>query len=445
MLNLGNQSIAVFALALVVSSCSMKDRDVNYGVSVSFPNVARSGFADNAVIDGTTTTNGNGFITPTSLADFQCFALNITGPGLKSDPRFGCNDPAKGMGLIAGMAPVSGGRVEAMVPAGASRTIQLIGLQSTVGCPSFEELLSRIDPTTGHGGMDGVGDAYLLGQTTIDVFGDVTVNIQAQFDPNAKMFNGCDGGGGQKTLVFSSPNERHVVLRGSNACVPFQIEAHGHYNVDTVMPAVVPTIGVIVPFTGYVALYTDSQCNTLYTDNPSASPAPSPLQFAATQGFIPLWIRVSPEVTSFTAQAVSTSTEWLQPTVTYQAVDQMIGVTPMPSPGTCASLSVRLIDQGGLFTNMPTGKAIDMRVYNNTTNGSTYSSTEFYLDAVDCANQRNKLSPQALSNGDHQLKYLFSFTNGSNLYIRNPVTEHVNISFSGTDDAIAPSNMSYTF
>lgn len=129
---------------------------------------------------------------PTSISNFTCFGINVIGPGIPPDFRLGCRNPSVA-GKIGGLAPIKGGAVEVTIPSGAQRTIQLFALQSEVGCPSVDQLLSS--PDKQHR-FDGLGDPFLVGSGTADVFTDTTISIKASFDPSKpkKIFEGCESG-----------------------------------------------------------------------------------------------------------------------------------------------------------------------------------------------------------------------------------------------------------
>ncbi len=171
------------ALFLVgsIASCSLKDRKSAFGITVQMP------VASERVVK-----HARFFSPPTSVSDFQCFALNITAPDISATAKqFSCSNQS--IGLVAGMAPISGGVVSAMVPAGAGRTIQLIGVQSSGDCSSFGDFLNSLDSANPGGAMlaAGFGNPVVLGSATVDVFSDTSVNIQASLGPDQSLFNGC--------------------------------------------------------------------------------------------------------------------------------------------------------------------------------------------------------------------------------------------------------------
>ncbi len=116
---------------------------------------------------------------PETLANFNCFGINITGPGIRPNPNLStCSTPGSvGAGLVAGLSDVGKDSIVVDVPTGPARLIQLFAVQSSVGCPSVDEIMTT--PTL----KAGMGSPYLLGSAIVDITADTVVSIQAQWDP----------------------------------------------------------------------------------------------------------------------------------------------------------------------------------------------------------------------------------------------------------------------
>ena len=170
---------------ILATSCSMDNPIHAYQVAVKMPN---SSVAQNSL--------QSGYVAPTSGILYRCFALNILGSGISPDPRFGCTDGS--MGQMVGLAGIAGGTVSGDVLAGPSRKIQLIGVEVTAastiqGCPSFDDIFgAAADPNHALNGVN----AYDLGESTIDVFGDSVVSITANFSSPPQLFQHCDSTNG---------------------------------------------------------------------------------------------------------------------------------------------------------------------------------------------------------------------------------------------------------
>lgn len=197
------KSMAALALLPGIAACSLKSGSTS-SVYITMPTAglqaeasARSLVSSLGLDAAASSTDVNGETIPTSLADFSCFAVLVTGDGIDPDPRWaaeGCRAKAAGqerlVGILAGLAPTSGGGLSVSIPTGSRRLIQLLGLKSTVGCPSLDEVLAR--PGGTDDGFDGIERPYELAQAQIDVFADQTLAMKAQFTPGQLPALECD-------------------------------------------------------------------------------------------------------------------------------------------------------------------------------------------------------------------------------------------------------------
>jgi hypothetical protein len=170
------------SIALIAGGCSLKQPS-SHSVRIAFerkPNaqarIARSGEA----------------LQISSLDDFNCFGVRVSGAGIAPDPRESCGaSPA--VGRLAGLVPLSGGVVEVAVPAGTRRLFEVFAFKSASGCPGISTLLERAPASR----LEGVGRPHLIGSQVADILADTTVEIQASYDPAAPqtLFAGCGEGG----------------------------------------------------------------------------------------------------------------------------------------------------------------------------------------------------------------------------------------------------------
>jgi hypothetical protein len=129
--------------------------------------------------------------TPTSLNDFDCFALNVRGPEIERDSRLTCSN-ADGyddyLGRFVGFVSKEEGSIEIEVPAGPARQIQLVGIHSHLGCASIDDLLNGYQ-------NDYKVDPYELATKTIDIFEDKIIELKATFDSEhpRRAFRDCKG------------------------------------------------------------------------------------------------------------------------------------------------------------------------------------------------------------------------------------------------------------
>lgn len=432
--------LPLFLIAL--SACSLKDRQVQYGVSLKLsPSVqqrlSRANVFDAAFID----LNGD------TLDDgFQCFALNVTGAGISAPPRFGCSDPSQYLGVMGGMAPIEGGQVDVLVPAGAGRKIQLIGFKSSIGCPNFAEMISIMEQT-GSNGPDGIGDAYLLGETEVDVFGDTTVTIPATFDENRKFFNGCEDGGGSDPmeLTFSVINQSPVLKSGE--CVKIGIEAHLSSTSTDPMPSFRPLVSN-VQGTGTIAMFDSvpgiTPCGAGTSYDLVAAPY---LSFPTGQRYKEMYIQIPATITHLDLQVGTSATGWTQPTVTYAVVGNKLDIStyapgfvtyPSTSADSGACVALSLADfRYGYWADLIPNQNYHLNVYNNTSSGNTASAVEIYHNSADCMARTANTAITGSWDG-HSLNYTLSFTSISTLYIRNANIEKLSFSLSTDDDSAQP-------
>ncbi|MCM2278217.1 MAG: hypothetical protein NDJ89_09095 [Oligoflexia bacterium] len=126
---------------------------------------------------------------PSSLSEFTCYGIEVSGPSIPADPRFNCTNSADGISKLGGLVPVSGGVLEIEVPAGPARVVRVFALKNAIGCPSLDTYFSTPD----EGGQD-LGDPYLIAQATTDLFEDVELVLRAKYDPAnpQRLFDSCE-------------------------------------------------------------------------------------------------------------------------------------------------------------------------------------------------------------------------------------------------------------
>lgn len=201
-------------LGIAVTGCSIKMED-HTKVRVALPQ--RNGSF--ARLDQSTHSNffSAAYPSPSDLDSFNCYGLNVMGPGIPSNPDLASDtDCARGddsiyPGVLAGFSPVEDGFVDIDVPDGVDRVFQLIGIQSNVGCPALDQLIL---PEIG----SQVGFPYELGRSVADVSGDMTVSIQALWDSDQpkRVFCGLDGSGVPAAIFLYT--EKETIVRGQ--CTP---------------------------------------------------------------------------------------------------------------------------------------------------------------------------------------------------------------------------------
>jgi outer membrane protein assembly factor BamB len=148
---------------------------------------------------------------PTSPTGYQCFGINVTGPGIipgPGIPKDSCvpsNMP--GSGIYGGLVyTATGGEIDVDVPPGPSRTIQVFGIQTDGYCPSIPEITSQ--PL----GMHPFQYAYELGRSTVDVVDDTTVKISLSSNSSNAQRMFCDL---SSTSAFTRQWTRQVGAAGA--------------------------------------------------------------------------------------------------------------------------------------------------------------------------------------------------------------------------------------
>jgi hypothetical protein len=245
-------------VALAQTACSLSSRSSHH-VVISMP---EGGFKASMIRTQSMARvqsgsgGGSNFPMPSSLADFKCIGVMVTGDGILPDPAFNSeckanpNVMTRGLGKLVGLVPASGGSVDIQIPGGPARMIQLIGVQSGGECPDVVAALNSAGTEAGQH-MD-LGEPFEIGRVEqIDIFADQTIEIKAIFDPlKAEPMFGChdDGGSG-----------------GSSGPVAFSdldLFPHGPTSSDTVR-----VVGSLQGNAGQINLFGDAACTTLLQSN----------------------------------------------------------------------------------------------------------------------------------------------------------------------------------
>jgi hypothetical protein len=131
---------------------------------------------------------------PTTVSGFDCYAINIFGPGISGDltgdassaiPPTGCSY----LGVASGLMLPAQDTATLTVPSGNARTIQVIGIATGTGCPTMtlRDYLKSLKATYGSGALPVA--LIELGSQTLDLFKDTDVQIQNTFTSGATSSN----------------------------------------------------------------------------------------------------------------------------------------------------------------------------------------------------------------------------------------------------------------
>lgn len=185
-------SLALIVLAM--PACSLKNpADLQGGLSIILQDTSRS-LSRNLSRDFFLMTM------PTSTGDFNCFAVNVTGPGIiknlgtlttctSSD-----NMKGKGFGILSKPAQRNQA-INLMVPSGYGRNISVFGVY-----PSTE-----IEECGGTNTGSNSGEGYYLGETTIDLTGPASVVVPINYDGAASDVT-CTGDGSSQSISTIFPD-----------------------------------------------------------------------------------------------------------------------------------------------------------------------------------------------------------------------------------------------
>lgn len=163
------------SLIALATGCSLKPEEQTK-IRISFPEGATT-----APWFGLESSKLIGLPSPSTLDEFDCFGVNVTGPDIQTGSfNSSClNSEMLNSGIIGGLAPIQGGSIDVMVPRGIRRTFQLFVVQSQkkIGCPALSEVWSQ------YLGSSEIGIPMEVGRTTADILGDAEVTIKAVWDP----------------------------------------------------------------------------------------------------------------------------------------------------------------------------------------------------------------------------------------------------------------------
>jgi len=184
-----NFRLLVFSLFLLNSSCSLvpsSSEDIKVYIDVKNPTQFKQNLIESFLLSSTP---------PTSYSGFNCFGVNIMGPGIKDiDDK---EDTASILSnLYSGSSycsypgvtskPLTGtgsNTIELVVPAGKSRIIQYVGITDSGGtvCSSSQSI--------GENKNDTGASYYEVGRTITDLFTETAVNITNAYDTASNQSN----------------------------------------------------------------------------------------------------------------------------------------------------------------------------------------------------------------------------------------------------------------
>lgn len=198
--------LAFLTAMLGGTSCSLNPVNKS-GTTVTITLPAKGGNPNGQVRAGGV---GEGFASvanmsspPSSLSEFQCFGVNITGPGIpefatggQHRPRACPGSSTPYFGIIGGLVPVSsGGTLTITVPPGADRLIQVFGVKSLVGCPAVMDIVNS------GSGDDNIGHPYEIGTFRGAISGPTNVDVSVAYNSSNPKQMTCDNSSSAHLVV----------------------------------------------------------------------------------------------------------------------------------------------------------------------------------------------------------------------------------------------------
>jgi hypothetical protein len=183
-----------------------------------------------------------------NVADYPCFGLVVTGEGIPSlQPGTGNRFPADHCpyaGAASVFVPLNTSsavpsvRVEALVPPGRNRLIQVVAVEQNgaMGCPSgtVSEFIRRSNLGTGPVGFGGM---YEVGYKVADLFADAEIQVPKIYDAGtAQNLRGCSAGSlsiSPSGIGLVAARETMVDFKGVGGVPPYIYSMTGAGSLDS--------------------------------------------------------------------------------------------------------------------------------------------------------------------------------------------------------------------
>lgn len=182
-----NNILTLVGIVLLTSACSLEPYGKNARLRIELPQQESVNLQDRL-------STPNQYISfPASLSQFDCFGVNVMGPGLENfsgtygPTNASYSDPLQCpyKGVTSNVAGISQSGVDLNVPAGPKRAIQVIGVVTGSGCPVGANFGDFVDSLRGNNtsGQNSVSTALFheIGTAVVDLFSTQTVTIQGAY------------------------------------------------------------------------------------------------------------------------------------------------------------------------------------------------------------------------------------------------------------------------
>ncbi len=191
---------ALLVGSFIFSGCSLERKNID-GIKVVLDRSAERLASEMSLLASPTS--------PTTIGDFSCYLLNVTGNGIPEGALSGCtpsgNFQGRGVGFTS--LPTKGNVIPVQVPLGDVRTFDVYGLFPPTGTCMSES--SDVGATSG----------YFLGNAVSDLVASLTVNIPVAFNGGASAFS-CNGASASATKYFF-----YIASQGSGTISAFSFDA----------------------------------------------------------------------------------------------------------------------------------------------------------------------------------------------------------------------------
>jgi hypothetical protein len=195
LLKKSKEALGLLVLTASLTSCSLKSNGQQQMVTIALPGANFSlmermekltQWLSLAWASSTTTLNLNS--DPASLSEFDCFGVNVSGPGINPNPNVTCSNPVDAPAILGGFVPNGNSSIDLAVPAGPDRSIKVFGVKSLIGCPSLRDMLHD-----GSINFNNIGHFYDIGGTHTDIFNDSVVGIKVTYNSSTptRTFSQC--------------------------------------------------------------------------------------------------------------------------------------------------------------------------------------------------------------------------------------------------------------
>jgi hypothetical protein len=191
-------------LLLVLSACNMVE-DGQPALQFEIPQIQKSQYEISAPLRSIKTTGNKPPHAPTDVSGFDCVLINVVGSGIgewdNNADRVGVGRNFSYFGTYSRLVSTSSSAtITLKIKKGSSRYIQLIGVNSSIGCPS-NATASDLNSFEKFPGM------FIIGSVQKDIFSNQTIALKSTYSAT----DTADVRGDEDTPWYDSPPEVGVL------------------------------------------------------------------------------------------------------------------------------------------------------------------------------------------------------------------------------------------